>query len=166
MSYTFRAVEKRDLSLLKGWMSEPHWQAWWGDAEEAIAEIEAAMDEESTEPMIVELSGRPIAYVQTYDPHLEDDQPYQDQSFGTLGLDMIIGEETMVNKGHGSAIIKALTKMLFDEGVPRLIIDPDPVNLRAIRAYEKAGFVAFDTRTSEYGPAVMMALDNPEFGDD
>ena len=43
--------------------------------------------------------------------------------------------------------------MLFEEGAPRVVIDPDPKNLRAIRAYEKAGFRAFDTRLSPYGPA-------------
>ena len=165
MSYTFRAVEKRDLPMLQSWIAQPHWQEWWGEADEALAEIEAAMDEDATEPMIVELGGRPIAYVQTYDPHLEDDHSYQDQPFGTLGVDISIGEEAMMNQGHGSAILKALAEMLFDEGVPRLIIDPDPANIRAIKAYEKAGFVAFDRRTSEYGPALMMARDNDEFGE-
>ena len=45
---------------------------------------------------------------------------------------------------------------------PRVVIDPDPGNPRAIRAYEKAGFAAFDTRTSIYGPALMMRRDAPE----
>ena len=166
MSYTFRAVEKRDLPMLKDWIAEPHWQTWWGEADEALAEIEAAMEEDSTEPMIVELGGKPIAYVQTYDPHLEDDHPYQDQPFGTLGLDVSIGDAVFLNQGHGSKIIAALAALLFEEGVPRLVIDPDPANARAIKAYEKAGFVAFDTRTSVYGPALMMALNNPEFGED
>ena len=73
------------------------------------------------------------------------------------------GDAAMLNQGHGSAILSALAEMLFEEGVPRLIIDPDPANIRAIKAYEKAGFIGFDTRTSEYGPVLMMALDNPEF---
>ncbi len=163
MSYTFRAVEKRDLPMLKDWIAQPHWQTWWGDADEALAEIEAAMDEESTEPMIVEFAGKPIAYAQTYDPHMEDNHPYQDQPFGTLGLDISMGKGADLGKGHGSAIIAALADLLFEEGVPRLVIDPDPANSRAIKAYEKAGFAAFDSRTSIYGPALMMALDNPEF---
>ena len=166
MSYVFRALESADLALLKGWISSPHWQEWWGKTDDALAEIQAAMAEDSTEPMIVEFGGKPIAYVQTYDPHLEDDHPYQDQPFGTLGVDMSIGEARLLNEGHGTAIMNALVDMLFEEGVPRLITDPDPSNLRAIKSYEKAGFVAFDTRTSLYGPALMMARDNPEFGED
>ncbi|MGA6929419.1 MAG: GNAT family N-acetyltransferase, partial [Pseudolabrys sp.] len=29
---------------------------------------------------------------------------------------------------------------MMTTGTPRIITDPDPVNVRAIRAYEKAGF--------------------------
>jgi aminoglycoside 6'-N-acetyltransferase len=166
MSYRFRTVENRDLPMLESWIAQPHWQEWWGNTGEALDEIQAAMEEDSTEPMIVELSGKPVAYVQTYDPHLEDGHPYQDQPYGSLGVDISIGDAAMLNQGHGTAILKALADMLFEEGVPRLIIDPDQANTRAIRSYEKAGFVAFDTRTSDYGPALMMALDNPEFEDE
>src|SRR5690606_15207618 len=111
------------------------------------------------EPLIVELDGRPIAYLQSYDPHLEDGHPYQDQPFGTLGIDISIGPPEHVGKGHGSAIVRQFTDMLFEEGCPRVVIDPHPDNRRAIRAYEKAGFRAFGTRTTIYGRALMMARD-------
>ncbi len=160
--YDFRAVTKKDAALLKRWISSPHWKQWWGDPETELAEILDNLDSEAVEPMIAELDGKPIAYVQTYDPHMEDEHPYQDQPFGTFGIDLSIGEASDLNKGHGSAILTALAGLLFEEGAVRLIIDPDPSNAAAIRAYAKAGFVPFDTRTSEYGPALMMALDNPE----
>ncbi|NJR13768.1 MAG: acetyltransferase [Phyllobacteriaceae bacterium] len=165
-AYDFRAVTAKDLPLLKRWAGQPHWQQWWGQADETLAEISAAINDEATEPMIALLGTRPIAYVQTYDPHLEDGHPYQDQPFGTLGLDISIGDAADLGHGHGSAIIAALANLLFEEGAPRLVIDPDPANARAIAAYEKAGFAAFDTRTTIYGPALMMALDNPEFDDE
>ena len=60
----------------------------------------------SVEPLIVELDGRPIAYLQSYDPHLEDGHPYQDQPFGTLGIDLSIGVPDLVGIGHGSAIVR------------------------------------------------------------
>lgn len=160
--YGFRAVTERDFPLLGRWLNEPHWRRFWGEPEQALAEITAHLDSISVEPMIAEFNGVPIAYVQTYDPHLEDGHPYQDQPTGTLGVDISIGEADMLHQGHGSAIMSMLAAVLFDEGVIRLIIDPDPSNAAAIRAYEKAGFAAFDTRTSEYGPALMMALDNPD----
>lgn len=161
--YDFRAVTEVDLPMLRAWLAEPHIAEWWGDDPEgSLAEIREAMDGVETEPLIVELDGRPIAYIQSYDPHLEDGHPYQDQPFGTLGMDISIGPSDLVGKGHGSAIVRQFVEMLFEEGAPRVVIDPHPDNLRAIRAYEKAGFRAFDTRTTVYGPALMMARDAEE----
>lgn len=162
-SYVFRAVEADDLKLLADWLGKPHLAEWWGgDVEASLAGIREAIDSIDTEPLIVELDGRPIAYLQSYDPHLEDDHPYQDQPFGTLGLDISIGPPELLGKGHGSAILRQFAGMLFEEGCPRLVIDPHPDNLRAIRAYEKAGFRACDRRDTPFGPALMMARDGEE----
>lgn len=163
LHYDFRPVTEADLPMLSAWLAEPHVAEWWGEGPEtSLAEIVEAMESIETEPLIVELNGRPIAYIQSYDPHLEDGHPYQDQPFGTLGMDVTIGVPDLVGVGHGSAIVRQFVELLFEEGCPRVIIDPDPANARAIRAYEKAGFRAFDTRTSIYGPALMMARDAEE----
>jgi len=160
--YDFRSAEESDLPLLAEWFRQPYVAEWWGDPDKGVAEVRQAMDEVSVEPLIVELDGRPIAYLQSYDPHMEDDHPYSDQPMGTLGIDITIGAADLLGKGHGAGIIRQFCRQLFDEGAPRLIIDPNPANARAIHAYEKAGFRHFDTRTSIYGPAHMMALDAPE----
>jgi aminoglycoside 6'-N-acetyltransferase len=160
--YRFRAVTEADLPMIAGWLAEPHVAQWWDDPATEIAAIREHIDSISVEPLIIELDGRPIGYLQSYDPHLEDDHPYQDQPFGTLGIDLSIGPSELVGIGHGSAIVRQFVEQLFAEGVPRVIIDPDPANARAIRAYEKAGFRAFDIRSSVYGPALMMARDAEE----
>jgi aminoglycoside 6'-N-acetyltransferase len=157
--YGFRPVTEADLPMIAGWLAKPHVAEWWDDPETAIASIREHIDSISVEPLVIELDGKPIGYLQSYDPHLEDDHPYQDQPFGTLGVDLSIGRRELVGVGHGSAILRQFVDELFAEGTPRVIIDPDPANKRAIRAYEKAGFRAFDTRSSVYGPALMMARD-------
>ncbi|WP_095203107.1 GNAT family N-acetyltransferase [Mesorhizobium carmichaelinearum] len=157
--YDFRPVTEKDLPMIAGWLAEPHVAEWWNDPETEIAEIRDHIDSISVEPLIVELDGKPIAYLQSYDPHLEDDHPYADQPFGTLGIDLTIGRPELVGIGHGSAIVRQFVEDLLEEGVPRVIIDPDPANLRAIRAYEKAGFQAIDRRQSVYGDVVLMAID-------
>jgi aminoglycoside 6'-N-acetyltransferase len=158
--YQFRPVTEADLPLLAGWLAAPHVAKWWTDGVEAsLAEIRQAMDSIDTEPLIVELAGRPIAYLQSYDPHLEDGHPYADQPFGTLGIDISIGPAEMVGIGHGSAIVRRFVEELFDEGAPRVVIDPHPDNKRAIRACEKAGFREIDRRSSIYGDTVLMAID-------
>ena len=148
--------------MLAAWLAEPHVAAWWDDPEVELAEIREHIDSISVEPLIVEFSGRPIGYLQSYDPHLEDGHPYQDQPFGTLGIDISIGDPELVGIGHGSSIVRQFTDQLFAEGAPRVIIDPDPANGRAIRAYEKAGFKPLGERISEYGHVVLMARDAEE----
>lgn len=157
--YDFRPVTEKDLPMIAGWLAEPHVAEWWGDPDKEITEIREHIDSISVEPLIVELDGQPIAYLQSYDPHMEDDHPYADQPFGTLGIDLSIGRPELVGVGHGSAIVRQFVEQLFEEGVPRVIIDPHPENARAIRAYEKAGFRAIGRRQSEYGDAVLMAVD-------
>ena len=160
--YEFRPFTKKDLPLMAKWLAEPHVAKWWSDKDEELAHITEHIDSISVEPFIAELNGKPIAYIQSYDPHMEDEHPYQDQPFGTLGIDLSIGDPALIGKGHGPRLIEAFVLMLFEEGAPRVIIDPDPSNRVAIRAYEKAGFMAFDTRVSIYGPALMMARDATE----
>ena len=145
------------MPLLAGWLTEPHVARWWDDPVKGLKSIEGHIDSISVEPFIVELNGKPIGYIQSYDPHLEDGHPYQDQPTGTLGIDQFIGPAELIGKGHGPRLIEAFVELLFEEGAIRVIIDPDPANAAAIRAYEKAGFERFDTRHSKYGPALMLA---------
>jgi aminoglycoside 6'-N-acetyltransferase len=160
--YAFRPVAAADLPTLAAWLDRPHVAEWWDDVEDKVAEIREAMADPATRPFVVELDGRPIGYIQCYDPHREEGHPYRDQPKGTLGIDQFIGEPELVGIGHGSRLIAAFVDGLFRRGAPRVITDPDPANARAIRAYEKAGFRAFDSRTSIYGDAVLMARDAPD----
>ncbi|HZB38573.1 MAG TPA: GNAT family N-acetyltransferase [Beijerinckiaceae bacterium] len=160
--YSFRPVVAQDLPLLGAWLERPHVAEWWDDTDDKLAEIREAMTDPSTRPFMAALDGRPIGYIQCYDPHLEADHPYRDQPKGTLGIDQFIGEPELVGIGHGSRLIAAFVDGLFRQGAARILTDPDPRNARAIRAYEKAGFRAFDSRTTIYGDALMMARDAPD----
>jgi len=162
--YDFRALTRQDLPMVAGWLAEPHLVEWWGDPETSLAEIGGHIDSVSVEALIVELDGTPIGYLQSYDPHLEDDHPYQDQPFGTLGIDISIGRPELVGVGHGSAIVRQFAEEMLAEGASRIVIDPHPSNARAIRAYEKAGFRPIGPRDSIYGPALLMARDADEQG--
>ena len=88
--YSFRPVTEADLPMMAAWLAEPHMAEWWDDPEVELAEIREHIDSISVEPLIIELDGQPIGYLQSYDPHLEDDHPYRDQPFGTLGIDISI----------------------------------------------------------------------------
>lgn len=62
----------------------------------------------------------------------------------------------MVGRGHGPAFIRAFVDDCFRQGLPRMVTDPDPLNLRAVRAYEKAGFIRDRMVGTPDGPALLM----------
>ena len=72
-----------------------------------------------------------------------------------------IGEPDMLGRGHGSGVHRARSSMrLLGQRHPRVVIDPDPANARAIRAYEKAGFRAMPrARYGRIGRALLMIRD-------
>jgi aminoglycoside 6'-N-acetyltransferase len=78
------------------------------------------------------------------------------QPADTRGIDQFIGEADMVGRGHGSAFIRAFIEGLLENGVPRIVIDPNPTNPRAIRAYEKAGFRREREVDTPDGRALLM----------
>jgi aminoglycoside 6'-N-acetyltransferase len=158
-AYVFRDVVPEDFPLLAQWFSEPHVAAWWDAAETELDAIARALRTRDMQPMIAEREGRPIAYLQIYDPHAEADHPYSDQPQGTLGIDMAIGPPEETGKGRGADIARRLAEEIFAKGTKRIVIDPHPDNSRAIRCYEKAGFRFIDQRDSIFGPAHLMALD-------
>ena len=71
----------------------------------------------------------------------------------------MIGEPGMIERGHGSAFIRTFIESLLASGTPRVVTDPDPTNARAIRAYEKAGFVRDREVDTPDGIALLMVRD-------
>ena len=160
--YAFRSLEPADLPLIAGWLAEPHVARWWDPPEIAVPKIGEHLADPAIRTYLVSIDGRPAAYLQSYDPHMEADHPYRDQPPGTLGIDQFIGEADLVGKGHGPGLIDHFARARFDEGVPRIIADPHPDNHRALRAYAKAGFRPLDRRTTIYGTALIMGRDAGE----
>jgi aminoglycoside 6'-N-acetyltransferase len=62
----------------------------------------------------------------------------------------------MIERGHGSAFIRSFIEGLLADGVPRVVTDPDPINARAIRCYEKAGFARDRLVDTPDGVALLM----------
>jgi aminoglycoside 6'-N-acetyltransferase len=155
MPYSFRPVTEADLPLLRGWREAAHVRQWWGAPD--VEEAEGTLADPRVAMWIVEHDGRPFAYAQDYSPHDWPDHPFAHLPAGSRGIDQYIGEPDMVGRGHGSAFVRLHCERLHDAGAPAIGTDPHPDNARAIRAYEKAGFVVtsqpLDTR---WGRAVLM----------
>jgi aminoglycoside 6'-N-acetyltransferase len=155
-AYHFRPFTRADLPMVARWLQTPEVLHWWGDPREQIDLIAEDLDEPLMRQSIVEHEGRPFAYVQVYPLNAWPQLHLMHLPEGAEVIDAFIGEPAMVGRGHGSAFLRALAEKLRAEGAPIVVIDPDYENLRARRAYARAGFVEDNQGDNRQGPAVVM----------
>jgi len=154
--YQFRPMRADDFPLIKRWLAEPHVVEWWGNPDEQYELVSTDLDEPAMDQFIVAVDDRPFGYIQSLDLEAWPDPAFGDQPRGARGIDQFIGEPDMIARGHGSAFIRVFVDDLVARGVPRVITDPDPMNGRAIRAYEKAGFRRERVVDTVSGSALLM----------
>jgi len=158
-SYAFRPMTATDLPTVQQWLAKPHVAKWWGDPAEQFALVSGDLTHPAMDQFIVELDRRPFAYLQCYDPDAWANHGFGALPRGARGIDQFIGEEDMIDRGHGSALIRMFVDSLHKAGAPRTVTDPDPRNARAIRAYEKAGFHKDRLVDTPDGRALLMVRD-------
>ena len=147
-----------DLPTIKRWLETPHVAAWWHDPGKQFELVSGDVGDPKMAQFIITTDARPFAYLQCY--RLSDWKvSLGAQPEGTCGLDQFIGEQDMLDRGHGSAFVRAFADRLFASGTPRVVVDPEPANTRAIRAYEKAGFQHDRIVDTPDGPALLMVRD-------
>lgn len=127
-----------DLPLLRTWQSLPHVQKWWGNDEPFD---EQGLHDNRVSRWIVDLSGRPFAYMQDYSVHGWGEHHFAGLPPRSRGIDQYIGDPSMIGFGHGAAFIRKRMQELFAAGVPVIAVDPHPANERAIAVYAKLGFL-------------------------
>lgn len=145
---SFRPVEASDLDLLARWMDMPHWREWWGDPAEELGHIRDMVEgRDTTRPFLFLVDGEPAGYIQYWfighhqnEEWVRDNPWLMDLPADAIGVDLSIGEAANLSRGLGSAALTAFAARLRGEGFRTIVIDPDPKNARAVRAYEKAGF--------------------------
>ena len=154
-SYLFRPMTTADLPMIKHWLALPHVREWWGDPAEQYALVSGDLDEPAMDQFIVSAGGSDFGYIQCYDLTAWN-SGFGAQPAGTRGIDLFIGEPGMIERGHGSGLIRAFVDDRLAQGAPRIVTDPDPANPRAIRAYEKAGFEKVHLVDTPDGIALLM----------
>ena len=108
--------------------------------EEYLPSIEG---HDPTDLYVILSRGEAVGLVQTY--LLADYPDYAavvDAGAEAAGLDIFVGEESLVGSGLGSFVIRTfVARVVFARVETRACVaDPDVRNLASIRAFEKAGF--------------------------
>ena len=135
-----RDARPADRELLETWQARPHvvvagaggdWQ-WRRELECHPA---------WREQLIAELGDRAIGFVQIIDPALEDSHYWGNVENNLRAIDIWIGEETMLGRGHGSEMMRqALERCFADPAVQAVLVDPLATNERAHAFYRRFGF--------------------------
>jgi penicillin amidase len=169
---TVRIVEadpSRDLDLIHEWVTAER-AAFWGMGELSRDEIAATyrfLDSVPTHHVyVVRLDDVPVALLQTYDPQADPAGSAYEVEAGDLGLHLLIapGEP---RPGFTGTLIEVLVGFGFDHlGHPRLVVEPDIRNARAIDRFRRTGFTlgpeAVITRPDGTTKTAQFAFLTPE----
>lgn len=157
--YSFRPVAADDLPRLRRWLRTPEVARWWGDPRREFELLRADLDEPRMTLRLVSFRGRPFAYAQDYEVHVWPQAHLAHLPQSARAIDSFVGLPSMIGRGHGGAYLHLPAERLCAEGAPLVAIDPDVDNLRARRAYAKAGFMDDGVVATEAGSAVLMIYD-------
>jgi aminoglycoside 6'-N-acetyltransferase len=153
--YAFRPMTSDDLPMIRRWLETPEVARWWGDPDQQYALVSGDLDHPDMDQFIVAADDRPFGYLQCYALSAWN-LGFGPQPLAARGVDQFIGEPGMIGRGHGSAFIRQFGDSLLASGIPRIVTDPDPENVRAVRAYAKAGFQSERVVETPDGLALLM----------
>lgn len=128
-----------------------------------------AKGEVAVVPCLIEHNQKAIGYIQYYiiepDGYDVGDAINMKNYRLPYGIDLFIGETDNWNKGIGTIIVRSLISYLFNNKNSDIIfIDPQTWNKRAIRCYEKSGFIPMvviknrEMHDGEYKDSLIMSI--------
>jgi len=150
----FRSLRTADLTQLYGWLCEPHVARWWRDGLD-LAGVHAKFGPriagvEPTFMYVIEFRGQPCGIIQWYSWRRYTEHAAQlGAESSAAGVDLLIGVPELLDRGLGTAVLRAfIDDVVFaDPEITACFADPEAVNARSVRAFEKAGFSQLRTVT-------------------
>lgn len=160
-----------DVSALHRWVNDPAIMPFWygRDRPMSMEDLVAGWKPyyfDGSAPRLgrcfaIEVDGRPIGMI-AYNAINERDR--------SVEIDVVIGETAYRDRGYGTDAIRAFLDYLFGEmGLHRVWLVPRVSNPRAIRSYEKSGFVRegvlrdHDWFEGQWVDCLMMSVLDHEF---
>jgi aminoglycoside 6'-N-acetyltransferase len=163
-TYSFQPMAADDLPLMRNWLERPHVAEWWGDPETELGYIRDMIEgRDTTRPFIFWRDGQALGYIKFwFIGHHQNaiwiaENPWlAELPSDAVGVDLSLGDPDLLSRGIGSTVLRQFADRLVSDGHRTIIIDPDPANRRAVRAYEKAGFLAIPRLFGKTGDTLIM----------
>lgn len=161
-AFTFKPLSIVDLDMLCNWLEKPHVLEWWNDRlrrDEMKSKYGLRIGDKTVCPFIIYYHDTPIGFIQHYWASKVGDGWWPDEDEHTVGIDQFIGEIDYINKGYGTTMLKNFIEFLFcDPNIHKIITEADPLNIRAKRCYEKAGFIEQGNISTPDGESILMVI--------
>ncbi|SRR5579883_1444052 len=137
----FKVLNKEDCQLLHAWLQEPHVREFWDNGLRTIEQTASYYYRENdVNRFIFSINGEPAGYIQSYNVNLHSEyKQFSKENAKTFGVDFFIGNKQLLGRGFAKDIMQKFIELYCYDAV-RVIVDPDPKNLKAIRVYQTCGF--------------------------
>ncbi|MER7760913.1 GNAT family N-acetyltransferase [Streptomyces sp. NPDC097619] len=148
-----------DAPLIHSWVTEERARFWgMGEASvELVEEIYADVDRRTTHhAFLVRRDDEPVALFQTYEAAEDRVSECYEVQPGDTGVHLLIAPaQEGARHGFTFALLEVFTHFVFSSGTPRVVVEPDSRNTKAVALMERFGF----TLDAE---VVLPEIDLPE----
>ncbi|WP_234123493.1 GNAT family N-acetyltransferase [Clostridium hydrogenum] len=145
---SIRGLENDDKKLIVKWLSDnrvlQYYEGRDNPFDEQMVKEKFYDGDSDVTRCIIEYYNIPIGYIQFYliDEEERSEYGYADFGGNVFGTDQFIGEPQYFGQGIGTELMKAMIDFLIEEkDAQKIVLDPQVLNKRAIKCYEKSGFV-------------------------
>ncbi len=119
--------------MLQDWLQRPHIREWWDDGDDTLDKVAAhySRSPEETKRFLAVVDGVDAGYFQ-----------YSRLGPTEIGVDQFLADGGALSQGLGARCLTEFVTLIDGREAPDTIsLDPHQSNRRAIRCYEKCGFV-------------------------
>lgn len=162
---SFRRMTEQDFSLLHKWFQNPRIREWYARGEAFSLEmirqkyLPRILHSQSIPNYIIYINETAVGYIQCYhvSEHLPEGMDQDDLLFRQYmpeelaGIDMFIGEDEFLHKGHASKALSAFLRKKLRGRFQAVVVDPMKSNRQAVLFFERNGFAHISrNRDSEH----------------
>ncbi|GAA3665161.1 GNAT family N-acetyltransferase [Microbacterium marinilacus] len=143
-----RVDPDRDAALVHAWLTHPRarfWEMTGIDADEARAYLTRVTDDPHQDAWLGRVDGKPLFYVETYDPARVLPADVLTPAAGDVGMHLLVAPpDGAARRGLTSEIMAAVMRHCLDPlgglGADRVVVEPDVRNAAILSKNAAAGF--------------------------